>query len=258
VLKRLRQAPGRPLLAARTRPLAAGLLGLCAIVTVGLGAWLAGRTTPTALDARIDPWVIARLWRHARPVLDVVSLGDGEQATVICALLVLACLVTRRFRAAVFVAVGVAAAAAATEFVFKPLFDRKMTGIPGYPVSYLSYPSGHVTGVAALAAAVVVLLLGPGRPPWPAAARRLLAVIALLLVVAVSVGVIAVHYHYVTDTIGGAGVGAGAVLLTAFVVDWLGDRAARPPGPQAPAAADSASADETAPTAGGGPARRAL
>jgi membrane-associated phospholipid phosphatase len=129
-------------------------------------------------------------------------------------------------------------AAAITEFALKPLFDRTIYG-------FLAFPSGHVTGVSAMAVSGMVLLTGPARPPVPAVLRWLASAVALLVVASVAVSVVIGHFHYFTDTIGGACVGTGTVLLTALALDWVSLWLTR----RRPAAREQAARE---PAAGGG------
>src|SRR5262249_46311921 len=98
------------------------------------------------------------------------------------------------------------------ELVLKPLVHRTITG-------WLAYPSGHTTGLFALAAAIAVVMLAP-RSGRPHPAVRI-AVIAAAVVVASVVGVamIGLRFHYFTDTGAGASVGTGVILGLAFVLD---------------------------------------
>jgi membrane-associated phospholipid phosphatase len=228
VAQRSGGAGGRRLLPAGAGPLAVAAVAACAIVVAVMGAWLAHRTQPTSVDRPIDAWLSSHLGQSSGFVLTTRALGSLQWVTAGCVAVALACLVTRRYRGALLVAVGVPLAAAITEFALKPLFDRTLTG-------FLAFPSGHVTGACALAVAIIVLLAGPARPALPAALRVLLAAITLLALVSVALSVVASHWHYFTDTIGGAAVGAGAVLLTALALDWLSQRLAR----SRPATADS-------------------
>jgi membrane-associated phospholipid phosphatase len=74
--------------------------------------------------------------------------------------------------------------------------------------------------VAALATALTVLLArtptGVLRP-----LRLALAFTAFLIAAAVALGVIGANMHHFSDTVGGAAVGAGTVLLIALVLDLL-------------------------------------
>jgi undecaprenyl-diphosphatase len=84
---------------------------------------------------------------------------------------------------------------------------------------FLSYPSGHTTGLFALTAAIAVVLLAPqGERPRPA--LRVAAVAAAALVAsAVGLAMVGQRFHYFTDTIAGAAVGTGAVIGVAFLLD---------------------------------------
>jgi membrane-associated phospholipid phosphatase len=146
----------------------------------------------------------------------VVLFGRSGQVTVMAAVLALACVAVRRWRGAVLVAVAVPAAGALTEFLLKPFVGRLLSG-------YLSYPSGHTTGVIALAVTFAVLLADPTRPRLPAAVRLLLAALAVLAAGAVALAVVGLGLHYFTDTVGGAATGTAVVLLTALIIDSAAD-----------------------------------
>ena len=204
----------RPLVPAALRPWAVALLAVCVAITVLLGVSLAHHTRAGSIDAAADAQIRADLGGHPVLLNRLAGLGDLLPVTAMTAALVLACLVTRRRRGAVLVAVAIPVAVALTELVLKPLIGRTLTGA-------LSFPSGHETRVFALAAAFVVLLACPLRPWMPAAVRLLLAVAVLMIAGAVGVALVGVGAHYFTDTVGGAAVGTGVVLATALVLDWL-------------------------------------
>lgn len=214
---------GRPLLPAAVRPLAAALLAICVAVAGTLGVWFAHQTRPSWLDTAVDSRLHASLGVHPVMLDLLVGLGNPTSVTEMTAALVLGCLATRRWRAALLAAVAVSAAAASTELVLKPLIDRRLLG-------GLSFPSGHTTGAVALACSVAVLLIDPVRPRRPAAWRLLLTVIVLGTAAAVAVALVSLGLHYFTDTVGGAAVAAAVVLATALVLDWLSLRADARPG----------------------------
>lgn len=226
--------PPRPLLTAAARPLAATVVVACLAVTALLGALVWHQTQAGWLDGSVDLRVRAAAGGHWRLLDFVVLFGRSAQVTVMAAVLTLACVAARRWRGAVLVAIAVPAAGALTEFLLKPLFGRLLSG-------QLSYPSGHTTGVIALAVTFAVLLADPSRPRLPAAVRLLLAALAFLAAGAVAVAVVALGLHYFTDTIGGAATGTAVVLLTALSIDsaagWL-HRAHRR-GSRAKSAADA-------------------
>jgi membrane-associated phospholipid phosphatase len=133
--------------------------------------------------------------------------------TVVTMVLVLACAAARRWRGSVLAAVAVPAAAALTELVLKPFIHRTLHGA-------LSFPSGHATSMFALAIVSAVLLADPPGRRVSAAARLLLALGALLTAAAVSAAMVAMGFHYFTDTVGGAALGTAMALLSAFIIDW--------------------------------------
>lgn len=222
---------GRPLLSAPLRRPAGLLIAACVVVIATLGALTAHQTQADSVDARIDGPIIARLGSHPHAAMLVVDLGNQHTVTIICVLLVLACLAFRRPRSALLVAVAVPLASLITEDVLKPLSGRTLGG-------GLSFPSGHETAISSVAVAAIVALTGPARPPLPAALRWTLVAVAAAAAAVVAPALVAVHFHYFTDTIGGAAVGTGTVLATALGLDaltaWLartraaGDAAARP------------------------------
>ena len=219
--ERLRRPPARPLLAPAARPLAAGLAAVCVAVIVFLGALFMHQRRPEGLDRAIDTPIRASLgWHHG--LLDLVAgIGDPATVTVMTVALIVACLATRRWHGAVLAAVAVPLASALTELLLKPLIDRTMQGA-------LSYPSGHSTGMFALAGVCAVLLTGPSRPGLPAAARVPLTLVAYLAASAVAVALIGLGAHYFTDTVAGAAVGTAVVLVTAVILDRLGRPTSEP------------------------------
>jgi membrane-associated phospholipid phosphatase len=216
-----------PLLAPAIRPPAVALLAACAAVTALLGLWLMHQTRADWLDSAIDGRMLAAMGGQRAVLSRIGEVAAPLQTTAVTVALVLACLVTRRWRGAVLVAVAIPAAGAVTEYLLKPLFDRTSRG-------HLEFPSGHTTGAFAMAAVCVVLLLGPLRPRLARALRMLLAVAAVLLAVGVAVAVVALRFHYFTDTVAGAAVGTGTVLATALLLDRLipGRSPAVPPVPE--------------------------
>lgn len=211
-----RQQPGQrefpaPLLPAPARKpaaiLAAGCLGLVAV----LGIISAHQGHGDAIDRAVYSWVTGLHLR--RNALSVVSRVGGVTATtLLTAVLAVACLAVRRVGGAVLAVAGVALASVLTEVVLKPLVHRTITG-------FLTYPSGHTTGLFAVAAALAVVMLAPpsGRPR---PALRVAAVAAAVIIAsAVGLTMVGLRFHYFTDTVAGAAVGAGVVIGVAFLLD---------------------------------------
>jgi len=213
-----RQAAPRPLLSPALRGPAAVLVTGCAAVTASLALAFAGQARPDGLDAAVDAHVRSALGRYGAQTHLLAGLGGLGPVTVLTTALVLACLVTRRWRGAALAGLAVPAAVALTEYVLKPLVGRTIRGYP-------SFPSGHATALFALAATCAVLLAAPARPRLPGVVRLLLVLGAALIAAAVATAMVALGYHYFTDTVAGTAVAIGMVLLTALLID----RAARAP-----------------------------
>jgi undecaprenyl-diphosphatase len=194
------------------RPAAAVVLTMCAAVTALLGALVAGQARAGPADSWVDARIRSGLGGQWRGLEDLAGIGDVLPVAVMTSVLVLACLVTRRWRGAVLAAVAVPAAAGVAELVLKPLVGRTFMGA-------LSFPSGTEARVFAVAAVFAVLMADPVRPPIPAAVRLALAVAVLLAAVAVAVALVGLDQHYFTDTVGGAAVGTAVALATALVLD---------------------------------------
>lgn len=215
-LRGLAAYPRRPLLSPDFRVVAGTVAGLSAAVTAFLGAEVTHQTRAGWLDSAVDGRLRADLGGHPAVLAALAGLGDPISVTVLATASVLACLATRRVRGALIMAVAVPVSGA-IELLLKSLIDRTHFGS-------LSYPSGHTTGVFALAVAISVLLIGPLRPHLPIVARVLLALTGLAVACAVAVSLVVLGKHYFTDTVGGAAVAMSTVLVTALVIDGLADR----------------------------------
>jgi len=205
------------------RPAAVAVL-VCVAVTALLGLRFTGQAHPGRLDSAVDGWARGAATGHAGPLRLLEGLGNPVPATVMTAALVLACLLTRRWRGAVLAGVAVPAAAGLTEGVLKPLAGRTMEG-------WLSFPSGHATGMFSLAVTCAVLLAGPPARRIPAALRLSLVAGAAAAAAAVALAMVGLGLHYFTDTIAGAAVGTAVVLLAALALDRCPPGTRRQPVP---------------------------
>ncbi len=102
-----------------------------------------------------------------------------------------------RFRALAYL-VGPPLAVLIAEELVKPLVGRTLGGA-------LTYPSGSTTGATALATAAI--LATPGRWRWCT------AVLAGAYALWMTVAVVALRWHFPTDALAGALLGAGVVLI---------------------------------------------
>jgi undecaprenyl-diphosphatase len=202
----------RPLLSDAARLPAVAVVAACVLTTALLGACLGHGAHTDRVDAAVDAGVKASLAGQHRLLLILAWIGDLPAITVITAALMLACLLWRRYRGAVLLAISIPAAAVITERLIKPLVGRTALG-------FLSFPSGHATGTFALATAIAVLLVGAAAVPR--AVRLAVVVTAFAVASAVAAAMIALGFHYFTDAVAGAAVGTGTVLATALVLDLL-------------------------------------
>jgi len=111
-------------------------------------------------------------------------------------------------KVAVAVCLAGPALAAAARVVAKPVVGR----IQG---TSLTYPSGHATLAAAVAALIVWLAYRRGGRR----AATWVTPVAALLPLTVSVAVVRLGWHYPTDAIGGIALGVGVVCATAAAFD---------------------------------------
>jgi membrane-associated phospholipid phosphatase len=216
---RASQRARRPLIPPTARPVAGALLTCCVAVTAVLGAFFAHQTHATALDRAVDLPISSSLGAHLGASQALAYLGEPVPVTVLTVALLVACLIRRWWSACVLLAVAVPGAIALSELVLKHMVGRTYHDA-------LTYPSGHTTSAFAVAAAITVLLADPDQVRLRPAVRAWFALMALLVAATVGIGVIALNFHYFTDTVAGATVGIGSVIATAFVVDHLN----RPPG----------------------------
>ena len=209
----LRAASARLLLAASARPRLAAVLTGCAILVAALGALFAGQSTADAFDRAVDSPVITLFAGHGGLALWLAFPGTTIPAVVLSVVIAVACLLTGRIRGALLAIAAVPAAVGLCEVLIKPLVHRTYIG-------QVVYPSGHTAAIFAVAATIAVLLASP-QPAMARPLRVLILAAAYLAAVAVVVGVIAVRFHYFTDTVAGAAVGTGTVCGLALVLDLI-------------------------------------
>jgi len=179
-------------------------------ITVGvLGALFYHGSTPDALDKA----VFRSVWPHRAGLDPLVSAGDTVPMALLTAVLCYCCLALRRYRGAVMAALAVPLASGITELL-KHLIHRIY-------ISFLSFPSGHTTATFALITCVAVLLIDPPATRAPASMRIVLALLSLGFGVMVALGLVAIRFHYFTDTIAGAAVGTGVTLAIALALDLV-------------------------------------
>jgi membrane-associated phospholipid phosphatase len=169
------------------------LLGIAALA----GLAFVHRPWPNRLDIwgdRLLPADPSSLWAH-----DFVTLGS---MTVLIAGVVLVFFIgiLRDWVRGIACATAPVIAVLIVQEIAKPLVDRHSVFTSG-----LSYPSGTVAAVAALATALTLVM--------PAKARFPVALLGLLAIGGTGAAVIVLRWHYPTDALGGVAVGVGSVLV---------------------------------------------
>jgi membrane-associated phospholipid phosphatase len=200
------------LLPAPARRRAGLLLIACAAVVAVLGAAFAHQTAADGFDRAVDAPFIDGLGGHYNLSLWLSAAGSQIPAIVVSAAIIIACLLTGRLNGALLGAATIPVSIGLDEHLLKPLFDRTYLGS-------LSYPSGHTTSVFALAATLTVLLLIQRRPGRARALSVSVPAVACLAGIVVATGVIALKWHYFTDTVAGAAVGIGSICGLALILD---------------------------------------
>lgn len=138
-------------------------------------------------------------------------IGGGWIAILLVPMLVIiALLIARRWQAAVFAAVAFLVSAGAVQLL-KHLFGRARPEDMIVASDFGSFPSGHAANAATIA--MVLWLVFP---------RVWTAILGVAWVVAMAISRTLLSVHWATDTLGGALVGAGVVLvLGAWLLPWV-------------------------------------
>ena len=213
-----RESALRPLVPGRLRWAAAGLLAACVAVTAVLATLFVGRGKLGWLDSVMDPRFQALQARFPAAVNWLPDLGTLKPVTLMTLALVLACAATHWWSGAILAVVAEPVAVGLTEYVLKPSIGQAMW----WGTSH-SYPSGHATGMFALATICAVLLRDPPGRRVSVVIRLLLVIIVVLLAVAVAAAMVAIGAHTFTDAVGGAAVGTGVVMACALALDLVAE-----------------------------------
>jgi membrane-associated phospholipid phosphatase len=193
------------------------VVGLIAVsaASVAVMAWgFVDSVGPSRLDALVDPALVVTSSTARQVYAAVVVLGSPTVSALLIGGIAVWAAALRRWPVAALVILGPGCAALLTEFALKPLVDRDFEGVQ-------AFPSGHVVRAAALATVAIVVLLN-ARGSGPSRAAAVVAVVGL--VVAVALAVVALNWHYTTDTVGGALLSVAVVLAVSLGIDQVGDR----------------------------------
>lgn len=193
-------------------PLIVGLVAIALATSLGAAISLLDTGKPLAVDAA---W-LALLVETRSPFTEGVALflnsfGGGIVGVVIVPLAIVGLLLFLRRPWAALFSVGVALASTLGVQVLKHLFARARPEDILVVSDFGSYPSGHVANAATIAVTFAVLF--PRVWVW---------VVGFAYVLLMAWSRTLLGAHWLSDTIGGALVGAGVVLVIwAFCARWL-------------------------------------
>ncbi|MGM7699758.1 phosphatase PAP2 family protein [Microbacterium sp. A84] len=189
-----------------------GIGAILAAMALGASLTAAGPDLPSALDVGWNDLMVSIRSPLLIDLADVMNhLGGGWVATLLIPLVIIAALlIARRWKAAVFVAVTLLASVAAIQLL-KQLYGRARPEDMLVTSDFGSFPSGHTANAATLA--MLAALLFP---------RLWVVLIAIFWTLAMAFSRTALSVHWLTDTIGGMLVGAGAALVVGgLMLEWV-------------------------------------
>ncbi|WP_409493308.1 phosphatase PAP2 family protein [Amycolatopsis sp. cmx-11-12] len=179
----------------------------CAVVMVVLGLLVSGEGL-SGPDALADEWVRRTF---GEDLLRLLVLPTEAYVLIPVAVLTAAlCLLGRRRPEAALTIVGPLIAILANTWVLKPLFGR-------WKNTWLAYPSGHTVALVAVLT-VLVLLARPG------VATAVISIVGAVVLGGVTIGMIGLGYHYLTDVVGGTLFAIAVVCATRVLLSWAARR----------------------------------
>ncbi|MDV6272049.1 phosphatase PAP2 family protein [Rhodococcus erythropolis] len=190
-----------------------------ALVTLSIQVYRNGWLT--SFDGPVTDWMVD----HRSGALDQIAVVVTDLGSpVATALLGITCgvLISWRARSAVpgLIVIGTVGGAAIASTVIKALVGRERppTNIQVLLETGHSFPSGHVTGTAALFG-IAVLVVSLDRTP---AVKRLLMLLAVTVTVVVALTRLYLGAHWLTDVVAGAILATLAVTVGGAVFRFVG------------------------------------
>lgn len=192
-----------------------GVMAVMALLGFGV---LALRYAGSGGPGRVDNWALGQLGGTLftpSPLrtfgLFITRFGEPDRAAALVGIVVVLCLLARRWRLAVLAVAGPGVTVVAST-VLKPVVGRTVD------TGELAFPSGHTAFVTALALVVgllVVAVLRLGRLGGVLVVAGLVAVAGA----AMSWSLTVLYYHYATDTLGGFLLALAVVPAVAWAID---------------------------------------
>lgn len=186
----------------------------CAVIMVVLGLLVSGEG-PSVPDELATRWV-ERSFGPDTALLRLLVLPTEAYVLIpVAVLAAVLCLVGRRRPEAVLTILAPLIAILANTWVLKPLFGR-------WKYTYLAYPSGHTVALVAVLT-VLVLLARPG------VATAVISAVGAVVLCGVTIGMLGLGYHYLTDVVGGTLFAVATVCATWMLLSWAARRRAPVP-----------------------------
>lgn len=184
------------------------------LVAIALGASMTapGPDLPSAMDTGWNRMMIGIQTPLLVGFSEVMNQVGGNWIAVylIPLVILVALLIVRRWRAAVFVVVSLLASVAVVQLL-KSLFGRARPEEMLVISDYGSFPSGHTANAATMA--VIAMMLFP---------RIWVLLLGVLWTIAMAFSRTLLSVHWLSDTIGGMLVGVGTVLIVgAIMLRWV-------------------------------------
>ena len=153
----------------------------------------------TALGRSVDASVLRGFADIARPRLDrvtnfIADLCNPHRYVFLAAVPVIVALVRGRPRVAAMLVIVLLCANETTQLL-KPLLTGPRDAVPGVPIDFASWPSGHATAAMSLALCSVIAA--------PARRRPAVAAVMAAFAIAVSYSFLELGWHYPSDVLGG-------------------------------------------------------
>ncbi|HTN55718.1 MAG TPA: phosphatase PAP2 family protein [Microbacterium sp.] len=147
-----------------------------------------------------QPWMLAIAY-----ALNII--GGGWSAILLVPLLIIGLLLAlRRWRAAVYAAAAFVVSVGLTQLI-KEIFGRARPEDLLVPSDFGSFPSGHTSNAATIAAVLIIVFR-----------RRWVAIAGIIWTLAMALSRTILSVHWLTDTIGAMLIGAAAAMLVAAVL----------------------------------------
>jgi membrane-associated phospholipid phosphatase len=191
---------------------------MCLLVVALMGFLLGGQRVGTSFDQSVY-WAVYKQFVGEGGLLRAMLVPtEPVLLIVVVGLIAMVAVARHRPRLAVLAVAGPLVTVTLTSGALKPLIGRTINN------GSLAFPSGHTSGLVAVLAVLVIAVASSVSPPWRKSLTTLVIVGATLVSVVGATALIGMKYHYVTDTVGGACMAVGTVLLVAIAIDWVATR----------------------------------